>query len=223
LREVTGEPAGEPHGPPAQPVVTEPGDDLLEVLHPRPPTTCEPEPMPGQRTGAVPLELTVRSLVERLQTAPASEREQLEREIGLLLGRIRARQPGKREREPQRDQKPRTLIEEVHAVPEANRKATTEVQPPPQRRRAHRTGASVESCEIRIWRGYVKYRLYASLRGSDIAFAESRYFRLPDEEAPNAGAQRALADLLAELEQGGWTVVSGGASWYQHQLQRSAR
>ena len=78
----------------------------------------------------------------------------------------------------------------------------------------------LEGCEIRLWRGFVKCQLYATFRGSDEAFAVSRYFRLRSEERPGAGAQRALADLLAELERGGWTVVSDGGIWYQHWLQR---
>jgi hypothetical protein len=99
---------------------------------------------------------------------------------------------------------------------------TTEEGPPPHRHRARQTRASVESCEIRLWRGYVKCQLYATVRGSDQAFALSRQFRLRGEDAPSAKAQRALADLLVELEQGGWTVVLDGPIWYQHWLQRAA-
>jgi hypothetical protein len=101
-------------------------------------------------------------------------------------------------------------------------KGTTEEGPPPHRHRARQTRASVESCEIRLWRGYVKCQLYATVRGSDQAFALSRQFRLRDEDAPSAKAQRALADLLVELAQGGWTVVLDGPIWYQHWLQRAA-
>jgi hypothetical protein len=241
VREVTGQQVAEPHPPPTQPAVPEPDADLLEALHPKPPSLPELEPVPKQavieqphhaptpkhqgdspvephrttqpkpaqthnppserrewepereRTREPPLELQLRKLVELMQTAPASEREQLEREIDLL-----------------------------HTVPEPGRKGEARVEPPPQPRRARQTGASVESCEIRLWRGYVKCQLYATLRGSEETLAVSRHFRLCDQEAPSPSAQHALNDLLADLEQAGWTVVSDGAIWYQQQLQRFA-
>jgi hypothetical protein len=267
VREVTGQPVAEPHAPPTQPAVPEPGADLLEALHPKPPSPPELEPVPEQavieqphraptpkhqgdspveqhrtmqpkpaqtrnpplerrewepereRTREPPLELQLRKLVERMQTAPASGREQLEREIDLLHGQIKARPPSPRELERRREQELRKYINEVHAVPEPDRTGEARVEPPPQ---PPQTGASVESCEIKLWRGYVKCQLYATLRGSEEALAVSGYFRLRDQEAPSPSAQHALNDLLADLEQAGWTVVSVGAIWYQQQLQRFA-
>jgi hypothetical protein len=78
---------------------------------------------------------------------------------------------------------------------------------------------SLARCEIRLWRGFMKCQLYASLGGSAEAFALSPYFRLRDHLEPNEQAQQALATLVAELEQGGWAVVSGGRPWYRHTLE----
>jgi hypothetical protein len=81
------------------------------------------------------------------------------------------------------------------------------------------TPLSLARCEIRLWRGFMKCQLYASLGGSAEAFALSPYFRLRDHLEPNEQAQQALATLVAELEQGGWAVVSGGRPWYRHTLE----
>jgi hypothetical protein len=228
LRDVAGRPVAEPHTPPTQPVVSEPDDDLLEALHPTPPSAPEREPEPEQRdrnpaqerARELPRELQLRSLVERMHAAAGPEREQLERELELLHERIKARPPSEPAR--RRDQEPPTFIREAHAVREPDLTGTTRKGPPPDRRAAHQTRASVETCEIRLWRGYVKCQLYATIRGSGDALAVSRYFRLRDQDTPSADALRALADLLAELERDGWTVVSDRPVWYQHRLQRSA-
>ncbi len=169
-REVTRQPVADPQIQPTQPAVSEPGDDLLEALHPTSASALEPEPVPERA-------------VERRESESEQDRT---RELPL--------------------EQRRRLVE----------------RPPPHRRGARETRASVESCEIRLWRGYVKCRLYAAARGSDEVLALSRYFRLRDNDPPSASAQRALADLLVELEWGGWTVVSDGPIWYQHRLQRAA-
>jgi hypothetical protein len=81
------------------------------------------------------------------------------------------------------------------------------------------TALSLARCEIRLWRGFMKCQLYASLGGAAEAFALSPYFRLRDHLEPNEQAQQALATLVAELEQSGWAVVSGGRPWYRHTLE----
>jgi hypothetical protein len=82
--------------------------------------------------------------------------------------------------------------------------------------------AGVEVCEIRLWRGYIKCQLLAALTGSEDAIAVSPYFRLRDEDSPGDEARLALRDLIATLEQSGWTVVSRGPTWYEDRLERFA-
>lgn len=259
VQQVSDEPVAEPYAPPTRVIVPEPGQDLLETLHPKPPRAPEPEPVleqavvqephhepalehegddqgqypvehrrnaepePVQRTSSLPLELQLRALLAQMHTAPALDREQLEPETDPLHGRVAARQPIERELERRPDQEPMTFIDEVRAVPEINPQGRTDLEHPPQRHRANQTSASLESCEIKLWRGFVKYQLYATYPGSEEAIAVSRYFRLRDPEAPGAGAQRALADLVAELEQGGWRVAADSTIWHQQRLPRSRR
>jgi hypothetical protein len=80
----------------------------------------------------------------------------------------------------------------------------------------------VERCEIKLWRGYAKYELYAA-NGPEDAWATSPPFRLRTKEAPDAAALQVLADLLADLERSGWKVVASGPAWYERRLERSVR
>jgi hypothetical protein len=138
--------------------------------------------------------------------------------------RARVRAPARRPSDPMPPRRTQLPPQEVTAQPNADPHAHPE--PPavsePHRRDTRQPRPGVETCEIGLWRGYVKCQLVAAVRGSDRAFALSRYFRLRDEDAPGAGAQRALADLLVELERNGWTVVSEGPIWYQRMLQPAA-
>jgi outer membrane biosynthesis protein TonB len=96
------------------------------------------------------------------------------------------------------------------------RPAKPAVQPDPQT-------AVAESCEIKLWRGYVKCQLYAALldrAGAATGFAVSPAFRLRDEDTPTEQAAGALKTLIDYLEGEGWTVVSAGARWYQLRLAR---
>jgi len=84
------------------------------------------------------------------------------------------------------------------------------------------TEVVVEICQIRLWRGYARYRLYAALGrdGVDRALAHTPYFRLKDPEAPSAEAKAAMRDLLDRLEAGGWTIAQEGRPWYSFVLKR---
>jgi hypothetical protein len=84
------------------------------------------------------------------------------------------------------------------------------------------TEVVVEICQIRLWRGYVRYQLYAALGRDGVGrtLAHSPYFRLKDPEAPGAEAKAALRDLLDRLEAGGWTVAQEGRRWYSFILKR---
>ena len=83
---------------------------------------------------------------------------------------------------------------------------------------------TAESCEIELWRGYVKCQLYAASLDrphAAAAFAFSPFFRLREEDTPTEKAAEALRTLVDRLERDGWTVVSAGARWYQLRLHRS--
>jgi hypothetical protein len=84
------------------------------------------------------------------------------------------------------------------------------------------TEVVVESCQIRLWRGYFRYQLYVAPGSSDInrAVALSPYFRLSDPDAPGAKATAALRELLDQLEAKGWTVTHEGRHWYSFTLER---
>lgn len=82
--------------------------------------------------------------------------------------------------------------------------------------------AGQQLCEIRLWRGWVKCRLYAEVEGSPGAFVESPLFRLRNPTVSNDRAQRVLSDLLADLERSGWLVVETGRPiWYHRRLHRT--
>jgi len=85
------------------------------------------------------------------------------------------------------------------------------------------TEVAVETCRIRIWRGYFRYQLFVAPGGSTNitrAFALSPYFKLSDLEAPGAEAMAALRELLDQLEAEGWTVAREGQQWYSFTLER---
>jgi hypothetical protein len=94
----------------------------------------------------------------------------------------------------------------------------------PARPSTHRAEATVARCEIKLWRGFAKSHLYAAQAGLDeepIAF--SSYFRLLEDDRSSSEGLQALAALVEDLEQDGWTVVSDGPAWYEHRLERPER
>lgn len=139
------------------------------------------------------LDAQLRQLIERVQRAPQSERAELAQKIEVL--------------------------HELIAAGSTQAAPSLKAQPPASpRRHAQQTG--VARCEIGLWRGFGKCQLYAALDGSEEAFVHSRNFRLPVEAEPTARAEEALSELVARLEQDGWTVVSEGLRWYQRRLER---
>jgi hypothetical protein len=192
-----------PREHPAKPVpdASKPGpEDLLEALRPKPRPVPEPEvekpPQPGRR--------------ERAESPP------------VPLGTLRQPEPQQKP-EPgpttratafpapaQLEPEPKLHPEERGAKPEAA------VERPQT--------STAESCEIELWRGYVKCQLYAASLDrprAAAAFAFSPFFRLRDEDTPTEKAAEALKTLVDRLERDGWTVVSAGARWYQLRLDRS--
>jgi len=161
-------------------------------------------------------------LLEALQPKPPSEPEPEPMPAVAVVDLEQAR-PG-RTPEPV-EQRPatqqlRTRIADVHVVPvpEPSPQTHEESWAAQQQTRLQRAG--VEVCKIRLWRGYLKCQLFAALTGSEGAIAFSSYFRLRDEDSPGDAARLALRDLIATLEQVGWTVVSRGPRWYEEKLER---
>jgi len=164
--------------------------------------------------------------LEVLQLQPE---ENVERTVEAMLP-----QPGpalEQTQEPVLELQLRELVKRKHAARAAARpQLEREIEAlraeiKTRRAKAPRPEAAVSRarCEIGLWRGYAKSQLYATLAGSSQVYAVSRFFRLRDELVPTEHAQRALAALLEELEQNGWSVVSGGRPWYRHTLELFAR
>jgi hypothetical protein len=82
------------------------------------------------------------------------------------------------------------------------------------------TVAAEQVAEIRLWRGYVKCQLFVAAEEADEALVESPFFRLRNPMAPDAAAERVLADLLVDLERAGWVVVESGPGWFRRRLRR---
>jgi outer membrane biosynthesis protein TonB len=132
---------------------------------------------------------------------------------------------------PQPEALPKPVVPEgTPTVPKTRRpivektNASNELKPgrEPARLQTHRVESTMARCEIKLWRGFIQSHLYAAPAGSDeepIAF--SPYFHLLEGERSTSQALQALAALVEELEQDGWTVVSDGPAWYQHRLERS--
>lgn len=192
-----------PREHPAKPVpdASKPGrEDLFEALRPKPTPVREPEvekpPRPERRERADSPPVPLRAL---RQPEPHHEPD-----------------PGPTTRAP-------ALPAPVRLEPEAK------LHPEDRGAKLEAAGerpqtVTAESCEIELWRGYVKCQLYAASLDrtrAAAAFAWSPFFRLRDEDSPTEKAAEALKTLVDRLEGDGWTVVSAGARWYQLRLNRS--
>lgn len=237
LREVTAEIVAEPEAPPADLAERAPGPELSEVLQPKPrgrPRRLKQarKPLVLEELGGVP---HADAAAEASQAEPGQMQEPIvfEPHVERTAGAEAEAMPS----EPKPDPAPEQVLElQLLELAKRRHAASAAARPGVEReidvlreriekRRAETPApdagppVSLARCEIRLWRGFTKCQLYASLAGSAEAFALSPYFRLRDQLAPNEQAQHALAALLAELEQGGWTVVSGGRPWYRHTLE----
>jgi hypothetical protein len=219
LREVSPEVVREPHARAAQSPAPESDADLLEALQPKPPSLPEPEPTP--EVAVVDLEQARPGRMPApVEQRPATQLKP--RETGDPLVEEREAEAGP-SRESQLGLKLRTRIADVHVVPVPEPSPQTHEESRAARQQGRLQRAGGEVCEIRLWRGYVKCQLFAApLTGSEAAIAVSSYFRLRDEDSPGDEARLALRDLIATLEQGGWTVVSRGPTWYEDRLERFA-
>jgi hypothetical protein len=94
--------------------------------------------------------------------------------------------------------------------------------PTPRSAPAVRRQPQADECSIRWWRGYVRSEFYAvSGEGEGTVIAESPFFWWgrtdpPDSEAAVAAHQQ----LIAELEQSGWTIAGRGRLWFELRLRR---
>ena len=82
------------------------------------------------------------------------------------------------------------------------------------------------TCEIRVFRGYVKSQFYAEVTLSDgrlpFAAAASECFRWRKTEPPaqEPAIVAARDQLLNILAASGWVRVGKGAEWYSDRLER---
>jgi hypothetical protein len=84
-----------------------------------------------------------------------------------------------------------------------------------------------ETCQVRLWRGYVSWQLVAesSTTAGTIALSPAfRARRAKDAPSPapaeNAAARQAVEELQAMLEAHGWERVGEGAAWYEGRFRR---
>jgi hypothetical protein len=223
-----------PRGPPPADTHAQLLETLRQKLRPTPPEP-PPDPLPeGHET----------QLVERILRATASHLSEPSPEPVVeahpeTSERRAVEQPGTPVPEPKTDTRPAlppepVVVEQLRPSPPKaeprpeplSEPVVEQKEPSPQsrerapaRRRAP-AKANVVRCEIRLWRGFVKFQLFAVMAGSEGAFAVSPYFRLREDDTPTPQAEHALAALLANLERAGWTVASSGPTWYRHRLER---
>lgn len=86
-----------------------------------------------------------------------------------------------------------------------------------------------KTCEIRVFRGYVKSQFYAQVMPRDgmtpYAAGTSPWFRWrnADPPTPEPGIVAARDQLLEVLAADGWVRVGQGAEWYSDRMERRAR
>ncbi len=89
---------------------------------------------------------------------------------------------------------------------------------------APRHEPAVETCEIVLWRGYVKAGFVAVPYGGPGKAAEppaSRLFRSRERSpAPEGAALAAHESLVEQLLRDGWEPVGNGSSWYSRTFRR---
>jgi hypothetical protein len=124
---------------------------------------------------------------------------------------------------PQRDaEKPRRAVAPEKAGPRREPPSRT-VSP------ARREQALATTCEIRVFRGYVKSQFYAEVMLSDgqtpYAVGQSQWFRWREADAPTPGPDIVAArdQLLNVLAADGWVRIGQGAEWYSDRLERRVR
>lgn len=82
-----------------------------------------------------------------------------------------------------------------------------------------------KTCTIAVWRGYRKATFYARAfdsRGTEVALAESAFFRYRGNGAPERteAAAEAHRALVEQLRRAGWESTRDGKSWFDLTLTR---
>src|SRR5262249_52320066 len=155
--------------------------------------------------------------VGALQTRsrPASDRRRQPRPPRAPAQPLRAPPPAARTRETQPVCQPRSLRTEH----------TTQEPSTPNRPPTGGVGSAL-TCEIHVFRGYVKSQFYAEWSASEgrapRAVAQSRWFRWrgTDPPAPEPDVVAARDQLLQTLEANGWVRTGSGAEWYSDRFER---
>ncbi len=94
---------------------------------------------------------------------------------------------------------------------------------------ARREQALATTCEIRVFRGYVKSQFYAAVMPSGgqtpFAVGQSGWFRWrqTDTQTPRPDIVGARDQLLKVLGADGWVRIGQGAEWYSDRLERKVR
>jgi hypothetical protein len=220
--------AAEPE--PEEPASTEDAKpEMLVALRPAA-VTAEEEPDRAESQtktpvtpGLAPVEDGAEVEAAQSEQAPAPQQPPVRVLMRPLLRPIEEQpevEPAAAEAEEQEAEQPRPLDAEDATEPESESESTQlRREVPPE----EETEVAVETCRIRIWRGYFRYQLFVAPGGSANitgAFALSPYFKLSDLEAPGAEAMAALQGLLHQLEAEGWTVAREGQRWYSFTLER---
>jgi hypothetical protein len=217
--------AAEPEPEPASTEEAKP--EMLVALRPAA-VTAEEEPDLAEsqtKTPVAPRLAPVEDEAElepaRSEQAPSPPRPPLRALLRPLIRPIEELpegEPPSAEADEQEAEQPRPLDAEDGAEPESESTQLWREVPSEEE-----TEVAVETCRIRIWRGYFRYQLFVAPGGSTNitrAFALSPYFKLSDLEAPGAEAMAALRELLDQLEAEGWTVAREGQQWYSFTLER---
>jgi hypothetical protein len=99
---------------------------------------------------------------------------------------------------------------------------TGDLRPVPPIREPEPMG--LERCSISVWQGFERSRFVAMPvdGGRREKIAESPVFRIAGVHTPErtATAEKALAEIVGELERRGWSVVGHGPDWFDRVLER---
>jgi hypothetical protein len=180
--------------------------DVLVAL--KPSTAARPEP-----------EEDLLEALEPVAAEPAGEGDEGPEEQDEAVTPVapeRASDPGEGASGPRSGERERRMLAPLPRPPD---QSVSRPRTGPRHPKEAAAAGRVQSCEIRLWHGYVKYQLYASSEGP--SFALSDFFRLRDEDRPTKKALAELENLITRLEAKGWAVVDEGPRWSDVKFERA--